>query len=244
MRRNRGLILGPDGDKMSKSKGNVIDPDESVKLLGDDTVRLYLAFMGPYGDGGNYPWDPNGVVGVRRFLERIWKLATTFNFGQESHLQFKKELAKTIYKISDDFESFKFNTSISSMMILANWIDDFAKLGNENFISIADMKVFLKLLAPFAPHIAEELWHELGEKESIHLSKWPKADEKLLVDSEVKIMIQVNGKLKGELMIPVDTTEEEIKNPALSQALVLKALGGASPKKFIYVKGRLINIVF
>lgn len=244
VRRNRGLILGPDGDKMSKSKGNVIDPDESVKLLGADTVRLYLAFMGPYGDGGNYPWDPNGVVGVRRFLERIWKLATTFNFGQESHLQFKKELAKTIYKISDDFESFKFNTSISSMMILANWIDDFAKLGNENFISIADMKVFLKLLAPFAPHIAEELWHELGEKESIHLSKWPKADEKLLVDSEVKIMIQVNGKLKGELMIPVDTTEEEIKNLALSQALVLKALGGASPKKFIYVKGRLINIVF
>ncbi len=244
VRRNRGLILGPDGDKMSKSKGNVIDPDESVKLLGADTVRLYLAFMGPYGDGGNYPWDPNGVVGVRRFLERIWKLATTFNFGQESHLQFKKELAKTIYKISDDFESFKFNTSISSMMILANWIDDFAKQGNENFISIADMKVFLKLLAPFAPHIAEELWHELGEKESIHLSKWPKADEKLLVDSEVKIMIQVNGKLKGELMIPVDTTEEEIKNLALSQALVLKALGGASPKKFIYVKGRLINIVF
>ena len=244
VRRNRGLILGPDGDKMSKSKGNVIDPDESVKLLGADTVRLYLAFMGPYGDGGNYPWDPNGVVVVRRFLERIWKLATTFNFGQESHLQFKKELAKTIYKISDDFESFKFNTSISSMMILANWIDDFAKQGNENFISIADMKVFLKLLAPFAPHIAEELWHEHKEKESIHLSKWPKADEKLLMDSEVKIMIQVNGKLKGELMIPVDTTEEEIKNLALSQALVLKALGGASPKKFIYVKGRLINIVF
>lgn len=239
VRRNRGLILGPDGEKMSKSKGNVIDPDESVKLLGADTVRLYLAFMGPYGDGGNYPWDPNGVVGVRRFLERVWKFAHKEEpWSEVSDVSFQKQLAKTIKKVSEDFELFKFNTCISSMMILLNVFEKDISVSQEDF------KTFLKLLAPFAPHITEELWHDLGEKESIHLSIWPVADPKLLVDDEMKIIIQTNGKMRGEILVSVDTTEEEIKNLALSQDVVSKALGGASPKNVIYVKGRLINIVF
>lgn len=248
IRRNRGLILGPDGNKMSKSKGNVINPDEIVDRLGVDTVRLYLCFMGPYGITVNYPWDPNGVVGVRRFLERVWKLANKIkNENIKSKNEDSKLLHKTIKGITEDIEEFKFNTSISKMMILMNeWESSFANASqdkNSETVSVADFKIFLRLLAPFAPHITDEIWSQLGEKESIHLSVWPKYDPTLLVDDELKIAIQVNGKLRGDFTVSADATEDDIKTMAQNHEKVIPWIDGKEIKKVIYVKGKLVSIV-
>ncbi|MCE9585246.1 class I tRNA ligase family protein [Candidatus Nomurabacteria bacterium] len=234
MRRNRGLILGPDGNKMSKSKGNVIDPDEIVERLGADTVRLYLAFMGPYGVTVNYPWDPNGVVGVRRFLERVWKLQEKIdkNFTEQSNL-----LHKTIKGIDQDIKEHKYNTCISKMMILLNGLDKQEKISEEIY------KTLLQLLAPFAPHTTEELWADLGEKESIHLSLWPKYDEALTKDDEITIALQVNSKVRAEILINIEETEEEIKQKALKNEAILKHLEGKEIKRVVYVKNKLLNII-
>ena len=231
MRRNRGLILGPDGNKMSKSKGNVIDPDEVVSRVGTDTVRMYLAFMGPYGVTDNYPWDPNGVVGIKRFLERVWNLKNRIATSESN-----TSIHKTIKKVAGDIERLKFNTAISSMMILVN---DIESVG----VSSDDYKKFLQILAPFAPHMTEELWREFGEKESIHLSTWPEYDESKIRDEKIKIMIQINGKIRDEIMIDNGADEEEVKKLALSQPKVVEKLVGAEPKNIIYIAGRLVNIV-
>lgn len=231
IRRNRGLILGPDGNKMSKSKGNVINPDEIVERLGTDTVRMYLAFMGPYGVTTNYPWDPNGVVGVRRFLERVWRAKDKIEESKDSALD------KFIKKISTDIEEHKYNTAIAQMMILLN------KWDKQESISSSEYKTLLKLLAPFAPHITEELWHELGEKESIHLAPWPSFDESLTKDDEVTLGIQINGKLRGEVTVASSAASDEIEALALAVPRIQEYLGGEKPKKIIVVPGRIVNIV-
>ncbi len=236
IRRNRGLILGPDGNKMSKSKGNVVDPDEIVERLGADTVRMYLAFMGPYGVTTNYPWDPNGVVGVRRFLERVWKISEKIKIN-DTNFTSSASLHKTIKKITEDIEEYKFNTSIASMMILLNEWDKVETISKDEY------KILLQLLAPFAPHITEELWREIGEKESIHLSEWPKWDKEKIIDETIKIVIQVNGKVRTELIITRDMTEEEIKDLALKDKIILGWVDGKEVKRVIYVKRRLVNIV-
>ena len=232
IRRNRGLILGPDGNKMSKSKGNVINPDEVVNLLGADTVRLYLAFMGPYGITANYPWDPNGVVGVRRFLERIWKIKSKIGEGQTTNL-----LHKTINKIQIDIEDHKYNTAISSMMILINEWD------KKNNILESEYKILLKLLAPFAPHIAEELWHQLGEQNSIHLSTWPKYNTNMLVDDIVTMGVQINSRIRAEISISKDATKEEIEKKALSIPRIIELTQFQKIKRIVTVPGRVINII-
>lgn len=232
VRRNRGLILGPDGNKMSKSKGNVINPDEIVDRLGADTVRLYLGFMGPYGVTGNYPWDPNGVVGVRRFLERVWKLKEKIGAGTVTPL-----LHKTIHKITTDIEEYKFNTSISAMMILVN------EWEKTDQILLDEYKKLLTLLAPFAPHITEELWSELGETRSIHFSTWPVPNQDLLIDTEVVVGVQINGKLRAEIPIKSGSSEEEIKEAVLLLPRIKEYIGDREIKKFIVVPNRIINIV-
>lgn len=252
IRRNRGLILGPDGNKMSKSKGNVIDPDKIVERLGADTVRMYLAFMGPYGVTVNYPWDPNGVVGVRRFLERVWRFGvnlpeekqTFLGSSGQSHqtsspsfFSSSKLVNKTIKKVTEDIESFKFNTAISSMMICLNEFEKAEK------VSAGDYKIFLQLLAPFAPHVAEELCHKLGAEGSVHASNWPKYDEKLVIDDEIIIGIQINGKVRDEISINIEQNEADIKENVLSREAVKKWVGNNEIKKFIYIKGKIINIV-
>ncbi|MBY0376787.1 leucine--tRNA ligase [Patescibacteria group bacterium] len=234
VRRNRGLILGPDGEKMSKSRGNVVNPDEIVERLGADTVRMYLAFMGPYGVTVNYPWDPNGVVGVRRFLERVWKLQEKISASSSASVSL---LHKVIKKMTEDMAEYKFNTSISQMMVLINAWE------KQESISKEEYKTLLRLLAPFAPHIAEELWNLVGEKKSINLASWPEWDESMIVETEVKIAIQINGKLRGELTVGADATEGEVRSLALKDEGVIKHLAGAEPKRVIYVKNRLINIV-
>jgi len=233
VRRNRGLILGPDGNKMSKSKGNVIDPDEIVERLGADTVRMYLAFMGPYGTTAHYPWDPNGVVGVRRFLERVWKLKEKV---VDSSVEPTKQLHKAIKKITEDIEECKFNTSISQMMILAN------EWEKTQEVSLSEFKTFLILLAPFAPHITEELWQSLGEKESIHVASWPTYDPGFLIDETVTIAVQVNGKVRAELTIASEATKEEIESAALALPKILPHIEQGI-KKVVVVPGKIVNIV-
>lgn len=231
-RMNRGLILGPDGQKMSKSKGNVIDPDDVVKKLGADTVRLYLAFIGPFNEPGSYPWSPEAIVGVRRFLERIWKLQ--HKIIPTTHIDTEKELHKTIKKVSEDFKALKFNTAIAALM-------GFINTAERTGITSAQFDILITLLAPCAPHITEELWHLRGHKKSIHLEKWPRWSEKKLTSSSVHVAVQVNGKLRGMITVRNNESEDIVKQSALNE--VTKWLEGKPPKRVIVVPNKVVNIV-
>lgn len=236
VRRNRGLILGPDGNKMSKSKGNVINPDEIVERLGADTVRMYLAFIGPYGITANYPWDPNGVVGVRRFLERVWRLKDKVDVNKKV-CRTDSFVQKTIKGVGEDIAEFKLNTAIAKMMTLLN---EFEK---EDSLVEASYKSLIRILAPFAPHITEELWHELGESESIHLSSWPKYDESLVVDDEVTIGVQINGKTRDEITLKKDEEREVVEQKVLNLEKIKGHIQNRDVEKIIIVPNRIINIV-
>lgn len=234
IRKNRGLILGPDGNKMSKSKGNVINPDEIVDRLGADTVRMYLGFMGPYGVTVNYPWDPNGVVGVRRFLERVWRL----QFVLDDALEIDTLLHKTIKKVTEDIEDSKFNTAISAMMVLINQYE------KQSAVSQSAFEALLQLLAPFAPHMTEEIWRKtLGHTESIHLSTWPTYDALKIEEESIVVGVQVNGKVRGELSVTKEMTQEEVFVQAKNIPGVAKWLDGQVIKKELYVPGKIISFV-
>jgi leucyl-tRNA synthetase len=234
IRINRGMILGPDGTKMSKSKGNVINPDELVERLGADTVRMYLCFMGPYGVTVDYPWDPNGVVGVRRFLERVWRVKDIIGDGDSAN---EALLHQTIEGITRDIENFKFNTAISKMMILVNAWEKSKSVSKE------DYKILIKLLSPFAPHMTEELWREvLDENESIHTSSWPEFDPEKTKTENVVVVVQVNGKVRGKIEVKVGLTENEVMSLARADEQISKWLIG-EPKKVIHIQDKLLNIV-
>lgn len=233
--RNQGMIGGADGRKMSKRWGNVINPDDVVKTYGADTLRLYEAFIGPFDQG--LPWNTDSIVGPRRFLERVWKMSEK-NWSKKTDKNFEIILNQTIKKVTEDIESFNFNTAVSALMICLNEMEK-----TEN-ISEKDFKSFLQILSPFAPHITEEIWQNFGEKKSIHLSMWPKFDKKKITEEEIKIAVQINGKVRTEIMIRRDEDEEDIKQKVLGLDTVIKFLNGQSPKRVIYVKNRLINIVF
>ena len=232
-RLNRGLILGPDKNKMSKSKGNVIDPDEIVERLGADTVRMYLAFIGPYNEVGYYPWDPNGVVGVRRFLEKVWRLSS--NLKEQSSENVTKELHRTIKKVTDYSGKLKFNTAISAMMIFIN-------LAEKERVCLEDFTKFLNLLFPFAPHITEEINENIGNKEGLCNFNWPKYEDQYLVDDEIKIAVQINGKVRGEVTVSDDLSEDDVREMVLKNTDFSKWLEGQEIKKFVYIKGRIISI--
>jgi leucyl-tRNA synthetase len=228
---NRGLILGPDGNKMSKSKGNVIDPDEQVKLVGSDTVKMYLAFMGPY-EGANYPFDLGGIAGVRRFLERV--------YGLKDHVvaeasETTKLVHKTIKKVADDVATYKFNTAISCMMMLVNHVE-------KSGITKSDYEAFIKVLAPFAPHLTEEIWHELGHTTSIHIETYPEFKAELALDTEVTIGVQVNGRMRGTITVAPDATEAYVVAAAKLNEGIAKYLTGET-SKVIYVPGKILNLI-
>jgi leucyl-tRNA synthetase len=230
---NRGLILGPDGNKMSKSKGNVIDPDEQVRFVGADTVKMYLAFMGPY-EGNNYPWDMGGIAGVRRFLERVYGL-TDHVVGSES-ADVTRQLHKTIIKVSADIAEYKFNTAISAMMIFVN-------LAEKAGLAKASYELFVRTLAPFAPHLTEEIWHELGHDKSIHLETYPVGDSELARDTEIVMGVQVNGKLRGNITISPEASEEEALALAMEVPTIAAKVADGERKKVIYIAGKILNIV-
>lgn len=229
---SQGLILAEDGQKMSKSRGNVINPDDIVREYGADTLRMYIMFIGPYSE--HAIWSTSGIFGVKRFLERVW------NHYQKPEVQDAPQevttlLHKTIKKVSDDIETLHFNTAVSAFMILLN---AFEKHGSTK----ADRELFLKMLTPFAPHIAEELWQQLGHQKSVHHEAWPVANKKFLQDATVSFIIQVNGKLRARLDLPAGIGESEAQAQALTQDNVKKFVPD-KPKKVIFVKDKLINFV-
>lgn len=254
VRRNGGIILGPDNQKMSKSRGNVIDPDQQVAKYGADAVRMYLAFMGPYEQGG--PWNPGGIVGVYRFLNRVWNMfqaqsakrkAQSKNFELKINPKPKTKniehiLHWAIKKIGEDIENMRFNTAVSELMKLLNELEDYQKSCQPSAIS---HKLFLKLLAPFAPHLAEEIWMNLlGNKKSIHLEKWPQYDPKLVIEKIVRLVVQVNGKTRDVIEVLAGLDESAAREAALGSEKVRRHLVGRKVKKVIYVSSRLINLVF
>jgi leucyl-tRNA synthetase len=231
-RMNRGLILGPDGQKMSKSKGNVIDPDDVVKKLGADTLRLYLAFIGPYNEPGSYPWSQEGISGTRRFIERVWKLREKIVKQTEEDVE--RELHYAIQKITETTVDMKFNAGIATLMTLMNVFD-------KKNLTLAQYETFLKLLAPFAPHVTEELWTLQGRKQSIHLAPWPKWNPAKLVKSMITIAIQVNGKLRGTVDVKADASQAVVLSA--SRDKVGQWLLDGEVKKEVYIPGKLVNFV-
>jgi leucyl-tRNA synthetase len=248
---NQGIILGEDNQKMSKSRGNIVSPDDVIDQHGADAFRCYEMFMGPLEQ--MKPWSTRGVEGVARFLARVWRLLMTGNQAGEWVLSDKiketeanksqqKLLHATIKKITEDIESFSFNTAISQMMIFVN------AFTNVETIPLSAMRTFLILLNPFAPHISSELWERLSaefgdSRGDISHQSWPVYDERLLVEDEAEIVIQINGKLRDRVKMPTVATEEELKAVALSNPKVQERIVSKTVRKVIVVPKKLVNIV-
>lgn len=232
--RHQGMILGSNGEKMSKSKGNVVNPDDMVKNYGADVLRLYEMFMGPI-DAAK-PWDPNGIEGSKKFIDRVWRLYAESDKIQETeNLELDKAYHYTVKKVTHDYENMEFNTAISQMMIFINTCYKVDVLPKKYALG------FLQLLNPVAPHITEELWQLLGNKESITYSTWPKYDEEKIKEDTFNLPIQVNGKLRSSVDIKLNLPEEEVKEIAHKQ--VASYLEGKTIVKEIYVKNKIYNIV-
>jgi leucyl-tRNA synthetase len=235
-RTSHGLILAADGDKMSKSKGNTVNPDSIIKDVGADSLRVYEMFMGPFDQAVS--WNDDGVVGPRRFLEKVWRLQEKVTIKPKGDFaEIESQLQKTIKKVSDDIESMQFNTAISAMMIFTNELEKMEKIPVSTYLT------FVRILAPFAPHIAEELWSGLGKKKSIHVESWPKANESKMKEGSVTIVVQVNGKVRAEFRAEAGMDEKMATDIAYRQESVKKWIEGKEVKRVIYIKGKLINIV-
>ncbi|RBR27993.1 leucine--tRNA ligase [Enterococcus cecorum] len=238
---NQGMILGENNEKMSKSRGNVVNPDDVVKQYGADTLRLYEMFMGPL--DASIAWSENGLEGSRKFLDRVWRLIvdengklrdriTTFNDGK-----LDKVYNQTVKKVTEDFENLHFNTAISQMMVFVN------EAYKADALPYAYIEGFVQLLAPIAPHIAEELWEILGNEGGISYVPWPTFDEAALVESEVEIVCQINGKVRAKLMVPVDSSKEALEELALANEQIKEQIAGKTVRKVIAVPNKLVNIV-
>ncbi len=240
--RAHGLLI-KDGAKMSKSRGNVVNPDEYIKLYGADALRMYLMFLGPFEQGGDF--RDTGIRGITRFLERVWKLyqrtkdkrqktKAAFGVGRSSLDRF---IHKTIKKVTEDIEGLRYNTAISALMVLLNELTS-----GRGGVTRGDAEIFLKLLAPFAPYISEELWSSLGNKTSIHRSPWPKFESSYLMEETFPLVVQVNGRVRATLTAGTGASEDEARKMALENPVVRKYVPGV-PQKVIFVKNKLINFV-
>jgi leucyl-tRNA synthetase len=239
---NQGMILGMNNEKMSKSRGNVINPDDIVNEFGADTLRIYEMFMGPL--EATKPWNTNGVEGVYRFLSRVWRLFVDDSGNLNGKIQdvtgddaFRRTWHKSLKKVGEDYEVLRFNTAISQMMIFVNDAYKTETLPKQAMVH------FVQMLSPIAPHIAEELWEKLGFTGSVSYVAWPQYDVSLTVDSEVEIVVQVSGKIADRLNIPADLDEAGMEALALESEKVKELIAGKTIRKIIAVKGKLVNIV-
>ncbi len=230
----QGLILGPDGDKMSKSKGNVVDPNDVVNEYGADVLRVYILFMGDYASAA--PWNDSSVKGCKRFLDRVAAL-TDLVKGTGVTAKLESAFHKTVKKVTEDIEDMKFNTAIAAMMSLINTIYEVGSLTAD------ELKTLLKLLCPFAPHICEEMWETLGEKNFLSMTAWPEWDEAKTVDAEIEIAVQVSGKLRATITIAADASKEDAIAAALADERIQAAIAGKNVVKEIYIPGKIVNIV-
>ncbi|MFA6161186.1 MAG: class I tRNA ligase family protein [Patescibacteria group bacterium] len=264
VRRSHAMILGEGGIKMSKSKGNVINPDEIVEKFGADVLRTYEMFIGPY--DMDAPWSVKDVLGVKRFLDKVWTLAQAQITNYELRITNGKDakdvqdgqdevktlslpgadvadvqpydlvLHQTIKKVSEDIDNLRFNTAVSQLMILTNELQG-------KVMRSLDFRSYLKLIAPFAPHLAEDLWHQLGNETSIHLETWPQYNETKLIQQNVTVAVQINGKLRGEVKVATDAEEGVVRQTATDESSVKKYLEGQKVKKVVYVKNKIINFI-
>ena len=240
---HQGIILGEDGVKMSKSRGNVVSPDTVIASHGADTLRLYLMFLGPLED--MKPWNPRGIEGVHRFLQRVWRECVGPDGAVNPKIQddaaepaeLLRLLHETIRKVGADIEAMRFNTAISQLMILSN------ALQKEPRLRPSTLRTFLQLLAPFAPHLAEELWARLGGPATAAAAPWPVFDPALLVLGEQKLVFQINGRHRGDQMAPTGLTQEEAVALAQAHPKVAPHLAGKTVKKVIFVPGKILNLV-
>jgi len=230
-----GFILGEDGEKMSKSRGNVINPDEVVKNLGADSLRIYEMFMGPFDQA--ITWSTDNIIGSRRFIERVWKLQekVVSNYSDSENVILL--LNQTIKKVTDDIENMNFNTAISGMMILTNSLESQEKISKETYLK------FITILSPFAPHVCEELWQILGNKKSIVLEVWPKYDGTKLISSKAKIVVQINGRVRSTIEVQIDSPQDVVEREALKNEAVVKWVDNKKIVKTIFVKNKIINFV-
>jgi len=245
--RNQGMVLAEDHSKMSKSRGNVVAPDDLVNKYGADTVRAYLMFFARWEMGA--PWDAQGIEGTSRWIRRIWALYTDQNqpgnASAETKRNLRRRLHQTLRKVTHDFENFEFNTIISSLMELMNDMykaRDAGAVGSAEWAEAQD--IYLRMLAPVAPHIAEELWtNYLGKPYSIHQQLWPRVDEDAAREDTIEIPVQVNGKVRDRVVVSAEASEDEIKSAALTSEGVQKYLKGKEPRKVIVANKRLVNVV-
>ncbi|HEY0946706.1 MAG TPA: leucine--tRNA ligase [Opitutaceae bacterium] len=240
---HQGIILGEDGEKMSKSRGNTVNPDDIIRSHGTDTLRLYLMFLGPL--EAMKPWNPRGIEGVHRFLQKVWRECIGEDGGVNPKIaadtadspELEKLLHETIKKVGEDIEALRFNTAISQMMIFTNALQKAERVNRRTVLA------FLQVLAPFAPHVTEELWERLGEKPSILQAAWPQFDPAKLVATELKVIVQVNGKKRGEILVAVGAGEDTALAAAQAHADVAPYLAGKTLKRVIYVPGKILNLV-
>ena len=244
--RNQGMVLGEDNEKMSKSRGNVIAPDVLVERYGADTVRAYIMFFARWEMGA--PWDSQGIEGAVRWVKRVWTLFTDptppTTASEETKKNLRRKVHQTLRRVTRNFEQFEFNTIVSSLMELMNEMykaREAGAVGTEEWKEAQD--IYLRMMAPVTPHVAEELWAQLGKPYSVHTQQWPAVDEAAAKEDSIELPVQINGKVRDRIVVAAEASEEEVKAAALASEVVQKYLEGKEPRKVIVAKGKLVSVV-
>jgi leucyl-tRNA synthetase len=243
---NQGIILGADGYRMSKSRGNVVNPDDYVGTLGVDTVRAYLMFIGPWDAGG--PWNPKGIEGVYRFLHRVWHLvvdpAPAARAAEGAAAEVRRAIHRTVKRVTEDLEGFRFNTALAAMMECTNTLMRLREMGAAATSEWGPaLRTLVLVLAPFAPHLAEELWARMGQPYSVHQQAWPAWDPDAIREETITLVLQVNGRVRDRVQVPAGLDEASLRETALASEKVRRFIDGMQVQDVIVVRGKLVNVV-